>query len=577
MKQIPDICQIQQQRNQKEEVYEHKNCNCDKLSEAETEYLDFTVGSPVKCSDYDEDCFCQTSEDMNKMMVQLPMECNNNNNKKKSDRINVIKKEFTAHRRMIKIRIKTSTDNDCLVDGETTENGIKICISPRRDSGKVSPVPMKSNTKKEFDSTTYIMSQDTVSVASSKKILTSSEIESSALETDYEFRKNLKNELRHSPGAIKVLKYLESLSENKKRSADHSKKKSKRKSKGKEMEEKPNSEEPKIMQCDSKDENMNKRRSKSKTPPRVSTPHTPATNEDDEFHDCFDGTSHSHDHSSSTSNYEDTSESFDASQSQNTSVSKEKDEVPLITITQEMSTEMVVTSKVEVNKDKLRRMNDKRKKRHESQQFDNPKKIIDENFCNELLDQMNQTFEKQSNSVLSEHEEDVQHICESSSSSNYRAGPRKPPRTFAYRRPRTISGQSSDILEPLNMDLYEEMKQLKLFQFNHSRTNSNFQNKSMDNSMQQPPTCPDIDNNFEYGWTSPEKTTFFQDKSNKQAEQEVNSNCDQKIKAGWNPSVNHVVPGNIMDMLHYSDDEIKSQQILSSNSKAEPQRNSDPK
>ncbi|XP_063701291.1 uncharacterized protein LOC134831486 [Culicoides brevitarsis] len=520
-----------------------------RMSEPETEYLDF---NRTTCNDFDENCFCHESDDMSSSISTH------------KPRKNVVTRNYSTKRRMIKIRIKTSSSKECSVDGESTENGIKICISPReRDIRK----------KNENNNHEYALNE-TYSITSSRRIsttTTASEVESS-VETDYEFRKNLKNELKRSPAAVKVLNYLESLSEARKKSPEHVSNKRK-----------------------SENNRKSDRQRRSKTPTnRAPTPQSIKSAEDEEFHDCrtiFSETD-------ATSDYEDTTDSFETSQGDEKPVKKD---APLITITQEMSAQMVVTSKFEINKEKLKRMNEKRESRERRQSKESrgsPDKIIDDNFCNEILDKMNQLgleqrnfSKKQDSSPESQRQsnDDDDTECdeklpfdttlETSTTSTHSLGPQKPPRTFAYRRSQDNAEKVPKLprelrmsLESLDMYLYEEMKQLKLFKFNQSRK-----------SVNKPPQMQVTENNYVVaGWkvSSPQsaKITEVPPQSppkivkNNEIGWKTPVNSPKKVSPGWIHSQQPAIPEEIVNMLHYSDDEAKKQRILSSNSRAEPQR-----
>lgn len=504
---------------------QNRFCSCpyERMSEADTEYLDFTPASPLKCNYFDEDCFCHQTDDMSSSISM------------NQSGVNVIKRQYNTNRRMIKIRIKTSSSKECSVEGESTENGIKICISPRRkDDEKINQTQVLN---------------ETYSVISS-------EIGSSSVETDYEFRKNIKNELRRSPAAVKVLNYLESLSEAKKKSPDKVLKGKKRSK---------NNLKPVIDTVSLKNSEKfetKSRRSKSKTPEkRVPTPKSFTSIDDEEFHDCCDKTTISSG-TGTTSEYEDTTESFDTSQDCRVN------DAPLITITQEMSTEMVVTSKFEINKEKLKRMNERRTSKG------SPDKIIDDNFCNEILDKMNQlkinSNEKDLDECLDNSDTEKKLPCDSetSNTSVVSPGPKKPPRTFAYRRsqdnnpkpPKTEEIRLS--LESLDMYLYEEMKQLKLFKFNQSRK-----------------VAPVLDesNYVVGGWkVSPSKEPVVSSSKQSLRKQEIGwttpVQSPKRMEPGWVHSP--TIPTEIVNMLHYSDDERKRRNILSSNAAAEPQQRS---
>lgn len=501
------------------------------MSEADTEYLDFSPASPLKCDNFDENCFCHHTDEISSSLSMSS-----------SSGVNVIKRSYNTNRRMIKIRIKTSSSKECSVEGESTENGIKICISPRNAANE----KFKPNKKCALNETYSI---------------TASEMGSSSVETDYEFRKNIKNELKRSPAAVKVLNYLESLSE-------HHKKKTPEKILGKTKSNQRTSD-PKTVPLTTQ---VKSRRSKSKTP---TTQSVNSAVDDDEFHDCCDKTVIS----SGTSEYEDTTESFDTSQGmENLPI-----EAPLITITQEMSAQMVVTSKFEINKQKLKRMNEQRERRQSKESRGSPEKIIDDNFCNEILDKMNQ-FKVSDDHVLSEHEEEDTDSIEkvpfdtTLETSTTSSGPQKPPRTFAYRRshdnnkpPKQREIRSS--LESLDMYLYEEMKQLKLFRFNQNRK-----------SIQQMSVRPVDESNYVVGgWkVSPDtKPVVTVPNSSTHDSAPTNNKCEigwtspvqspKKFEPGWVQPTSSIPP-DILQMLHYSDDEMKKRSISSSNARAQPQQ-----
>lgn len=526
-----------------------KFCSCpyDRMSEADTEYLDFTPASPLKCSNFDENCFCHHSDDMSSLSMN-------------SSGVNVIKRNYSTNRRMIKIRIKTSSSKECSVEGESTENGIKICISPRK-------------IEENYKSNRNCALNETYSITSSRRIsATTSEIGSSSLETDYEFRNNLKNELKRSPAAVKVLNYLESLSEAKKKSPEKilNRKKSKQRS-----------SDPKPTIIETVPLTTAARRSKSKTPQSLNS-----VVDDDEFHDCCDKTVISSG-TGGSSEYEDTTESFDTSQGLENchdKGSESKKDVPLITITQEMSAQMVVTSKFEINKQKLRRMNEQRERRKSKESRESPDKIIDDNFCNEILDKINQLKDRDG-SCPSDTNTDADTIEKvpfdtttetSTAASNLSLGPQKPPRTFAYRRSQDNTAktpkqsETRTSLESLDMYLYEEMKQLKLFKFNHSRK-----------SIQIPPKMSPVDasNYVVGGWkVSPNKhivTTApapFKPLTKHNIGWTAPVQSPKKVEPGWVKSSPAPIPADIVNMLHYSDDERKKRSILSSNARAEPQQ-----
>uniref|UniRef100_A0A336K140 CSON010134 protein n=1 Tax=Culicoides sonorensis TaxID=179676 RepID=A0A336K140_CULSO len=532
-----------------------KFCTCtvyDKMSEADTEYLDFTpIGSPLKCSNFDENCFCQHSDDMSSLSM---------NGSTSSSGVNVIKRQYNTNRRMIKIRIKTKANNECSVEGESTENGIKICISPRQKEAKV---------KNKRNTITKSALNETYSITSSRTI---SEIDASSLETDFEFRKNLKNELKRSPAAVKVLNYLESLSEAKKISPDKINQSKRKSRKSRSSDPKAITENVPFTKTSHHNHETKNRRSKSKTPPkRAPTPQSITSVDDEEFHDCCDKTVLSTSVTGS-SEYEDTTE-FDTSQGLDNNVNdKEK---PLITITQEMTAEMVVTSKFEINKAKLKRLSENRERRKSKESRGSPEKIIDDNFCNEILDKINQ-FQNNYDENANETDDSIDKppldtTTDISNISNTSLGPEKPPRTFAYRRSQDNAArpvrenEMRSSLESLDMYLYEEMKRLKLYTFNQSRK-----------SQQQISPVMDESNYVVGGWKiSPNHQNLspIEEKStHESSSSKIGWTTSPRTEAGWIREPQPPIPDNIVNMLHYSDDENKKINILSSNSRAQPQQ-----
>lgn len=592
--------------------------NCNKLSNAlsdtETVYLDVFKSPEHGGSVTDYESMLKEVNDSNPAPIMID-ECQT-----------VIKRKFNIVRRSFKIRIKAHSSGDCDIKGNPTQTGIRICISPR--TGNENSVFVGAQ-------------QENVNV-------TSTTVTSSEAETDYEFRNAIKSELKRSPSAAKVLRYLESLSEAKKVSPEDKKKRKSKRSQETFLKpvsevneyplipisdwtpEKPNEAIPVqptvepatestskvVLEIPIKAVNEEKSVDLAHAPeniyPQLDTAElklgdasTEKVEGDTEvFHDaCDKNSSLDSTDSSGISHYEDTTEFLDTSYDQPSSSNQGSthpeviNDKPLLTITQEMSSNMDVTSKVEVNRSKM-----KKRRSHSSgkKKKNSPEKIISDNFCNEVLDQAMKKAKEYRRSLEKGRNTEQTKICPNEnvhsrrsgekhvqlpvisstdlSDSDKPCGPQKPPRTFSYSGPKArrscsqdrnnncsiqedSSDQSLSNLSPLDLNLYDDVKQ-KLITFNR-RSLEMIKAKAQKN---------DRDTYNQYiGWTSPEKDTN-QNFNNQNGENEVVlKKRTTRITPGWAPQLPPIPPKNLLNMLQYSDDERKRAGIVTNHVRAERQ------
>lgn len=262
---------------------------------------------------------------------------------------------------------------------------------------------------------------------------------------------------------------------------------------------------------------------------------------------------------------------------------EEEEEPPLLRIVQEITQTKTVSSKVTVNKAKLREMNESKKKH---------KNIIDDNFCNEILDKT-LNWERLEEEILSreikeknqfsfgkleatpkysgknvgrllskrnKRAEKIKNIYKetvicgsertfseeyiSTDSNSNRTGPKKPPRTFASNSSK-IGGNSNTTIE-----LDEELDLMRRFQ--NLKAESNAENLGWTFLANNPkkiiPTCPTLE---DINWVGPEVV---------------------EKKIGWtflDQNKANSPPQHILNMLDF--DDRKNNQLISSFLKAEQQ------
>lgn len=271
------------------------------------------------------------------------------------------------------------------------------------------------------------------------------------------------------------------------------------------------------------------------------------------------------------------------SQSEVEEEEEEDEEPPLLRIVQEITQTKTVSSKVTVNKAKLREMNESKKKREN---------IIDDNFCNEILDKTlnwerleeeilsreikeknkfsfgkleaspkysgknvgrllakrNKRAEKIKKNIYKEtvicgSERTFSEEYVSTDSNSNRTGPKKPPRTFASNSSK-IGGNSNT-----TMELDEELDLMRRF---HNLKASDAENIGWTFLANNPkkiiPTCPTLE---DINWVGPEVV-------------------EEKI--GWtflDQNKANSPPQHILNMLDF--DDRKNNQLISSFLKAEQQ------
>lgn len=262
----------------------------------------------------------------------------------------------------------------------------------------------------------------------------------------------------------------------------------------------------------------------------------------------------------------------------------EEEEPPLLRIVQEITQTKTISSKVTVNKAKLRELNESKKKREN---------IIDDNFCNEILDKT-MNWERLEEEILSREIEEKNQfsfgkleanpkysgknvgrllakrnkraeklknvyketvICGSertfseeyvsTDSNSNRTGPKKPPRTFASNSSK-YGGNSNT-----TMELDEELDLMRRFQ---NLKNSSGEEKIgwtflANNPKKIIPTCPTLE---DINWVGPEVV---------------------EKKIGWtflDQNKANSPPQHILNMLDF--DDRKNNQLISSFLKAEQQQ-----